>query len=177
MQMRIETSRLVLSRPCLVDFDDCRRYWSHPAIPWANGSVPDRESCWARLLRNDGHWNMLGFGLWMIREKGASKMIGEIGFCAALRETIPPFPEGPEFGVALGQSVRGNGYAFEAATAALLWADSIWPECDTFCMSASTNNPALKLVEKLGYLQEISGTYGDEPVLFLRRKSQENKCF
>jgi len=128
-------------------------------------------------MRNEGHWNMLGFGLWMIRERGASKMIGEVGFCAAYRETIPPLPEGPEFGVALTPSVRGNGFAFEAATAALLWADSIWQERDTVCMSASTNAPALQLVGKLGYLQEGSGSYRDEPVVFMRRKGSKNTCF
>jgi RimJ/RimL family protein N-acetyltransferase len=170
MEMKIETSRLTLTRACRVDFEDCRRYWSEPGIPWANGVNPDLESSWSRLLRNEGHWSMLGFGLWIIREKRTWNMIGEVGFCEAYREVIPPLPQGAEFGIALTPSARGMGFAFEAATAALSSCDSLWHEQHTVCMISSTNTPALQLVGKLGYRQDGSAVYRGEPIVFMRRR-------
>jgi RimJ/RimL family protein N-acetyltransferase len=170
MQPQLETARLTLTPALIDEFEDCVRYWTDPAIPWRNGLVPDRESCWTRFLKNHGHWQLLGFGLWMIREKGGSTPIGEVGFVTSNRETTPRFGSEPEFGIALIPSAHKKGFALEAASAALSWSASTWPGEDTICMTSTTNASSLRLLHKLHYQREGIGSYHNEPVFFLRRR-------
>jgi RimJ/RimL family protein N-acetyltransferase len=171
MKRQIETSRLVLTPAGIDDFDACVRYWSDPATPWPHGVTPDREHCWVRLLKNHGHWQLFGFGLWLIRDKQSSTLIGETGFMHAQRATCPARGDEPEFGVALLPVARRQGLATEAAMAAHSWCDAMLPGQQTVGMVAADNAPALRLTSRLGYRADGQGTYHGEPVVFLRRRS------
>jgi RimJ/RimL family protein N-acetyltransferase len=174
MKQQIETARLFLAPATIDDFGDCVRYWRAPAIPRPNGITPDRESCWARFLKNHGHWQLFGYGLWLIREKHTSTLIGEVGFVNAQRETCPLLGNDPEFGVVLLPTGQRQGFAWEAASAVHAWSDVRWPGRGTIGVTAATNAAALRLTGKLGYRPQGQGSYHGEAVVFLRRRSMHS---
>ncbi len=66
----IETARLILSGHHLEDFEGSRALWADPGVTRLIRDEPfAAEECWLRLLRYVGHWQLLGFGYWMAREK------------------------------------------------------------------------------------------------------------
>ncbi len=66
----IETARLILSGHRLEDFEGSRALWADPGVTRLIRDEPfAAEECWLRLLRYVGHWQLLGFGYWMAREK------------------------------------------------------------------------------------------------------------
>lgn len=92
----VETERLRLRGQRLDDFDKSAALWADPAVTrFIGGKASTREECWMRLLRNVGHWSLLGFGYWAVEEKSSGHMVGEIGFSEFKREIEPSFEASP----------------------------------------------------------------------------------
>ncbi|HVE07356.1 MAG TPA: GNAT family N-acetyltransferase [Paraburkholderia sp.] len=172
MKRQIETARLLLAPATIDDFDACMRYWSEPSIPWPHGVTPDREHGWVRFLKNHGHWQLFGFGPWLIWETRTSTLIGEVGFMNTQRETCPARGDEPEFGLVLLPSAQRQGFGQEAALAAHGWCDAMLPGQDTIGVLAATNTRALRLTGRLGYRADGQGSYHGDEVVFLRRRSR-----
>src|SRR4051812_38006112 len=86
----IETERLVLRGHQLSDFAECAAMWGDPQITRHISAAPfSAEAVWARLLRYRGHWALLGFGLWVAREKSSGRFVGEVGMADFKREIVP----------------------------------------------------------------------------------------
>ena len=62
---------------------------------------------------------------------------------------------------------QGRGFAHEALSAVLDWADQTIPR--TVCMISPDNAPSLKLAGKLGYTEYAQTTYKDHPIILLAR--------
>jgi RimJ/RimL family protein N-acetyltransferase len=90
------------------------------------------------------NWLLRGHGLWAVERRADTETIGFvlIGF--------KPGDHEPELGYMLVERARGNGYAFEAARAALRFAaDS--PGFDTLVSTIDPgNDTSLQLALKLG---------------------------
>ena len=69
-------------------------------------------------MRYVGHWALLGYGYWAVRDKLSGEYLGSIGFSNFLRD-ITPALDAPEMGWTLVSSAHGKGYATEALRAAL----------------------------------------------------------
>ncbi len=163
----IETERLTLRVHRVADFDECAAMWGDPEVTRHIGGKPStREECWARLLRYAGHWSLLGFGFWVIREKATGRFAGEVGFADFKREMEPAFGDAPECGWVLAPWAHGKGYATEAVKAALAWMG----KKRTVCMINPPNAASLRVAEKCGY-QEFTRTkyHGEDVILFERR--------
>src|ERR1700749_5163245 len=120
----IETERLRLRAHPTHDLGGGGAMWGDPVVTRYIGGKPfTREEVWARLLRYAGHWAMLGFGYWVVRDAQSGRFVGEVGFADYHREIEPSLLGTPEVGWALDPSVHGRGYATEAVRAALGWAD------------------------------------------------------
>jgi RimJ/RimL family protein N-acetyltransferase len=166
----IETDRLILRPHVLEDFDDSYALWSDEIVTRFIGGKPfSREDVWSRLLRYVGHWTLLGYGYWAIREKDSGRFVGEIGFADYQREIDPPLGDAPEIGWALMPSMHGFGYATEAVRGALTWADATWPGRDTVCIIAPDNVPSRRVAAKCGYVEERQTTYKGNPTGVFRR--------
>ena len=75
----LETERLILRGHRLEDFDDSFALWSDPKVTRYTGNKPaSREEVWNRLLRYVGHWALLGYGFWNVRERGSDRFVGEV---------------------------------------------------------------------------------------------------
>lgn len=165
----IETERLRLRGHELRDFDNSAAMWADENVTRFIGGKPSsREDSWRRFQTYVGHWALMGHGFWLIEEKASGRFVGEGGFGTFKREIEPPF-EAPEQGWALAPHAHGQGYAFEAMSAAVRWGEQHFGRSDFVCLIAPENAPSLKLAEKLGYRAYGSSPYRGEASVQLRR--------
>jgi RimJ/RimL family protein N-acetyltransferase len=142
----LRTDRLTL-RP--FQDDDIDAYAAMCADPevmrylGSNGPV-SREEAWRQMAMLTGHWELRGFGMWALEEIETGRFVGRVGL---------HFPEGwpePEVGWALAREAWGNGYATEAARAALDHAFEVlaWPRA--ISLIAPANHRSIAVAERLG---------------------------
>jgi RimJ/RimL family protein N-acetyltransferase len=166
----IETERLILTGPTSTDLADCVAAWSDPEVVRHLGGVPfSEEDTWGRLLRNLGHWQLLGYGTWMVRDR-AGGFVGEIGFFD-LHRTITPALEVPEMGWVLAKHAHGKGYATEAVQAAIRWGAKHIASRTYSCMIDVDNVASQRVAAKCGFRERARSVYKGAPVILLRRES------
>jgi RimJ/RimL family protein N-acetyltransferase len=120
-------------------------------------------------MRYFGHWPALGFGFWAVVQKQTDHYLGEIGM-ADFHRGIAQVPDGsPEFGWVLGPSAHGKGYATEAMTAIVAWADRNLAASASYCLIDPQNQPSLKLANKMGFSQIAEVSYHTMPSVVFRR--------
>lgn len=173
MSVAIETPRLRLSPHVATDFDESAAMWAHAEVTRFIGGRPaTRSESWARLLRYAGHWALLGFGYWAVRESVSGRFVGEVGFADFQRDMTPSFEGVPEMGWALAPWAHGQGFATEACEAALAWGERRFGAGRIVCMIDPANTPSLKVAEKLGFREYARTIYGGAPTLLFERTIQ-----
>jgi len=166
----IYTERLSLRLPTLGDFEESAAMWSDQGVVRHIGGRPfTREESWLRLLRHVGHWQLLGFGFWVVRERNGGEYVGEVGLGDFRRETTPSFLGDPEIGWVLARNAHGQGYATEAARAALEWMRVRHRFERTVCMIEPGNAPSLGVAAKCGFREFARTTYKNAAVMLLER--------
>lgn len=154
----LHTERLTLTPVSHTDFDDLVHMWADPEVTrYISGQPMPAEDVWLRLLRDIGHWQVLGFGNWVIRDEVQS-LVGSVGLFDYRRALSPPF-SAPEVGWALMPDFHGKGMAREAVGAALHHADTVLDFERTQCMISVPNTPSIKLAEALGFRHYAQGLY------------------
>lgn len=172
---QLETPRLILRGHVLDDFNLIAALWADPDMVRFIGGVPStREASWTRLLRYVGHWQLMGFGYWVIIEKATGEFVGEIGFADFQREMQPSMDNKAEMGWVLSPNFHGKGYAREASEAALAWAEGNISR-QVCCIIAPENAPSIRLAEKNGFVAQTDTTYQGAPVRLYTRPLSLNK--
>ena len=168
----IITDRLLLNKHTREDFDDCAKLWSNPVVTRYIGGEPlDIEASWAKFLRSVGHWLVMGFGYWAVREKTTGLLVGEVGFGHYKRPITKAFSDTPEVGWVLNPAFHGQGYATEAVSAILDWGDQHLPSKRTVCLIDPDNAASIRLAQKMGYSEFGRELYHDEiNILFERHQ-------
>lgn len=168
MDRIIQTPRLVLRPHTRADFDESAAMWGDPEVTRFIGGKPcTREDAWARLLRNVGHWDVLGFGYWVVRD-AAGRFVGEVGFADFQRETEPRL-DAPEAGWVLARWAQGQGFATEAVRAILAWGERHFGSPRSCCIIDPGNAPSVQVAEKCGFVKIADGSYRDAPTLVFAR--------
>jgi RimJ/RimL family protein N-acetyltransferase len=167
----IDTERLTMRVPALGDFADSASMWGNPEV---TRHIGERRPCteeevWARLHRYVGHWALLGFGFWTVREKATGAFVGEVGWASFRRAMDPPLGDTPEIGWVLSPAAHGRGYATEAARAALAWADARFGSGRRVCIIAPDNLRSIRVAEKCGFCERARATYKGNPAVVLER--------
>jgi RimJ/RimL family protein N-acetyltransferase len=144
--------------------------WADPAVVrYVGGKPSTREEAWSRLLRYAGHWSLLGFGYWVVRETATGRFVGDVGLADFQREVEPSLNGAPESGWVLAQWAHGKGFATEAVRAVLAWAGENLGAPRTVCMIDPGNAASMHVAEKCGYREWKRTTYkGADVVLFER---------
>ncbi len=143
--------------------------WADPAVTRYIGGRPfSREETWARLLRYIGHWEALGYGFWAVEEKATGEYAGDLGFADFHREIEPPI-DVPEAGWAFRSEVHGRGYATEALTAAVAWADVHLAAPRLACIVDPPNTASFRVAAKCGFRECRRAIYRGEPIVLLDR--------
>jgi RimJ/RimL family protein N-acetyltransferase len=166
----IETERLRLRGHGPGDLEACAAMWGDPIVARFIGGRPStREETWGRLLRYAGLWAFLGFGYWAAEDKADGRYVGDVGFADFKREIVPSMDGVPETGWAFSPSVHGRGYATEAVSATLSWADERFAA--SVCIIDPENLASIRVGLKCGY-QEIARTsYRGDPTIMYRRQA------
>ncbi|MEL7474863.1 MAG: GNAT family N-acetyltransferase [Cyanobacteria bacterium J06555_12] len=103
-----------------------------------------REESWKSMACLTGHWHLKGYGLWVVELKDTSQFIGRVGLYN---------PEGwptVEIGWGLSPEHWGQGFAIEAATAALHWAFSELEVSSLISIIHPENAASIKIARRLG---------------------------
>ncbi len=171
---QLHTDRLVLRPHSVSDFDDSAGLWADPAVVrHISGNPSTREESWSRLLRSAGHWQMLGFGYWVVRLRNTEAFLGEVGFANFQRSIEPRLDGKPEAGWVFTTSSQGQGYAREAVTRMLEWADKELVANSTACIIDPDHRRSISLAQSMGYRQSHETLYHDEPTVVFTREKPE----
>jgi len=155
MVPRIETERLILREWRAGDFDAFAEMMANPDVTrYVTGAPLSRDDSWRSMAMMIGHWGLRGYGNWAIERKMDGAFIGRAGLWN---------PAGwlrLELGWLLGRPYWGQGYATEAARAALDRAFLDMPLESVASLIDPANAPsqavARRLGETRGPLQEFS---------------------
>lgn len=165
----LTTARLTLAPHRPSDLDEMAEMITDPAFAAQVGvPVATREEVWHRLLRYIAHWQVMGFGHWVVRETASGVYLGEIGLMESRRATTPSFEGTPEAAWGFRPSTHGRGYAREACAAMLGWADG-QGIARTVCIISPGNAPSIRLAGRLGYTPAGEVEYRDAPIPFFER--------
>lgn len=143
----IETGRLILRAPSLADLDAYAGFLASQRATPADDPLT-RHTAWLGMCADLGHWQMRGYGFWMIEEKSSGATAGMTGFF---------HPEGwpeAELGWTLFNGFERRGLAIEAARRAreFAYADLGWKRL--ISVIAPDNARSIALAEKLGATHE-----------------------
>ena len=164
----LETDRLTLHAPTLDDLADATAMWADPEIVRHIGGKPfTPEETWSRLLRYVGHWELLGYGMWMARDK-AGAFVGEVGLFDLHREMTPAL-DIPEVGWVLARGTHGRGYATEAVRTVLAWGDAHFGPRAFSCIIDVDNHASHRVAEKCGFHSQGTAIYKGSRVIVYRR--------
>lgn len=170
----LDSERLRLRGHSVTDFPACAAMWADPVVTRQLGRKPfTEEESWTRLLRYVGHWELLGFGYWVVEEKASAKFVGEVGFANYKRDMESPVKQLPEIGWVLAAWAHGKGYATEAALAAIRWGDEHFSPSRTTCIVSPDNLASIRVAEKCGYRDLQLTLYKGQPTMvFVREAGQ-----
>ncbi|ABD53670.1 GNAT family N-acetyltransferase [Jannaschia sp. CCS1] len=152
------SERLTLRGPSPSDFEAIAAFRASDRARFVGGPSSKAES-WQYLAGLIGHWDMRGYGRWIITETGYEETaLGIVG---------PHYPYDwpePELAWTLFEGAEGKGYAFEAARLARDYAYQTldWETAVSFV--APDNTRSLALAQKLGcgpdgtFTHEVFGT-------------------
>ena len=153
----LETKRLVLRAPKASDFDAYAAFCASERSVGVGGPYT-RDQSFQRITALVGHWQMRGFGRWMIADKSSDAPLGVTGVY---------FPESwpePEIAWSVFAGAEGKGVALEAATRAREYAFGKlgWSTVISCVMPENTRSVAL--AERMGCTFEgvfAHETHGD----------------
>ncbi|MDI7861026.1 GNAT family N-acetyltransferase [Rhizobiaceae bacterium n13] len=165
----IETERLILRPHRLSDLEACVEMSKDEAVVRYISGVPlPKEQTWVRMLRWVGMWHYLGYGFLAVEEKETGRFIGEAGFQEMHRDMVPSIEGTLEAGWVLTPDVHGRGYATEALTALIAWAETHFPGKTMSCIIDPRNEPSLRVAAKLGFRELARTNYNGEVIVLSR---------
>lgn len=143
----IETQRLVLRAPVESDADAMAPMWQDQAVTRyiGDGSVRSVERVRESTQKRITHLQRMGTTLLTVERVGTHEIIGDCGVC-------PVDWTGPDYELAyrFKQSAWGNGYATEAARAALDHAFAATSLDKVVGMTHPDNTASMRVLEKIG---------------------------
>ncbi len=142
----LSTARLRLRPHTLADLD------AHAAIVadeevmryMGAGGPVGRDVAWRQLALHLGQWALLGYGMWAVELRAERRLIGSVGFLN------PEGWPGCELAWMLARSAWGQGYAFEAATAARAFGRDALGIAQPISLIREANTRSIRLAGKLG---------------------------
>ena len=170
----IRTERLTLTPVAATDFDDLTQMWAEEGVTrYISGQPMSSEDVWLRLLRDIGHWQVLGYGNWVLRDHDET-LVGSVGLFDYRRDLSPPFMA-PEIGWAMTPPFHGKGLGREAVTAVLDYADIVLGFERTACMISHPNTPSIKLAEAVGFRHYGQGLHKGSTLGLYERQRPSTK--
>jgi RimJ/RimL family protein N-acetyltransferase len=138
---RLETDRLVLRAFREDDLDAWAGFMADRETMRFLGGPMTRGNAWRAMATTLGHWALKGYGMWAVERKNDGALIGRVGLLQ------PEGWTGLEVGWTLGRGYWGQGFATEAAAAAMRYAFLTRPD-DRVVSNIDAGNIASQAVAK-----------------------------
>jgi len=168
----LETPRLRLRGSRAGDLDAQWATMTDPEVVRHLGGPASREETWRKILGSPGLWALLGYGYWVVEGREDGAYLGQIGFADFKRDMSPSIENIPEMGWIMARQAQGQGYATEAALAALAWADEALGGGEIVAIISHENAPSIRIAEKAGFTAREEAVYKGEPILLFRRPAR-----
>jgi RimJ/RimL family protein N-acetyltransferase len=138
------TNRLILRYPDIGDFDAYAAFMSDERTARFVGGVQSRSVAWRGFLALAGAWELQGFSMFSVVLRDTGEWIGRVG---------PWMPEGwpgTEVGWGIAAEYWNQGFATEAATAAIDWAFDALQWREVIHVIDPENGASIAVARKLG---------------------------
>ena len=164
----LETDRLYLRMFRESDLDAYAEMCADPEVMKYLGPGPmNRSEAWRNMALVVGHWALRGFGLWAVEERSSGELVGRVGCWR------PEGWPGMEIGWTLRRASWGQGFATEAAKAALRYAFNVLGQKHVISLIHPDNTPSIRVARRIGQRlegrNEVMGStvlvYGARPAL------------
>jgi RimJ/RimL family protein N-acetyltransferase len=148
-EVQLETDRLIMRMWRDEDFEAYARMTGDAEVmKYLGGKPMDRAEAWHHMAFLVGHWELRGYGHWVVEEKATGEFVGRIGFMNP--EGWPAF----EIGWTLAREFWGRGYASEGARRALAYAFDELDKAHVISLIDPRNTNSIKVAERLGEKEE-----------------------
>ena len=163
----LHTERLTLREYRREDFDAFAAHLADP-VSAAHLVQADRNAAWRIFCSQAGLWLLHGAGWWAVEEKATGRLVGSVG--AFFREGSTVM----ELGWNTYRAFWGQGFANEAAAAALHHALEIRREPKVRALITSANESSLRVARCLGMAYEAdTEIYGKAVGMYTRVRAEE----
>ena len=134
------------------------KHWEAYAAAWADQRMTQfispeprsRQESWMKFLQGAGMWPVLGYGYLAFCDRISGEYLG-LGGLGQFERGIAGLEGHVEAGWAFGYAHWGKGYATEAMSAVLGWADTNLPSPEIRCIIDIENTASMRVGEKLGF--------------------------
>ena len=123
----------------------------------------DRDAKLGRILNYTGHWQLMGYGYWLVEERVTGRFAGEVGFADFKREIAEHMRDVPEAGWVLAPHAHGKGYATEAVEAMLRWGDEHLSSARSVCIVTEQNAPSIRIAERAATVRAAAPSIWTRP--------------
>ena len=140
----LHTARLTLRPTAMADFERWCDFLSDEETARFIGGVQGPAQVWRTMMTMAGSWTMTGVGMFSVIETATGRWLGRVG---------PWSPEGwpgTEVGWSLHRDSHGQGYALEAAVAAIDYAFDVLGWDEVIHCIAPENLASARLAERIG---------------------------
>lgn len=169
----LTTDRLELWQPQIGDLADLFDLtFAEETRRFLGSFVPSRMDAFNRLHRNAGSWSLWGYGTFMVRLKGESRIIANCGVFRSHRGfgAEQGLDDVPEAGWIVHKDYWGQGIAREAMEAALAWFDAVHGPQRVACMIEQGHGASDRLAQRLGFARYgLQQNEGAAPIVLYER--------
>ena len=160
----LQTERLLLREFRREDFDAFAAHLADP-VSAAHLVPADRQTAWRIFCSSAGLWLIHGAGWWAVEERRTGQLVGTVG--AFFREDSPVM----ELGWNTYRAFWGQGYANEAAAAALHHSFEMRSEPKVRALISATNESSLRVARRLGLAYEAESEVNGKAVgIYVRKR-------
>ena len=146
-EFRLETERLLLRAWRAADLDPFAAICADPQVMATLGPVMSRAAAAALIARVTASEAQDGHTFWALERREDAALIG---WCGVIRGSVGPVAGQAEIGWRLARAAWGNGYATEAAQAALDWLFAHVPGAAAWAITHTGNHRSRAVMERLG---------------------------
>jgi RimJ/RimL family protein N-acetyltransferase len=155
----LETERLRLRFWRESDVDPLLAFYRDPQSAAVYGEDIRRSDVWRRMALAIGHWQLRGFGPWVLEDKATNKQAGLGGLW------VPDGWGDVEVGYGITPEFRGQGYAVEAARCVRDYGYREKGLKRLVSYIEPQNKASLRVAEKLGAVRDGEFLLNDKPHL------------
>ncbi len=158
---RLQTPRLVMREWRESDLDAHAAMSADPEVQRHLEGVLDRAQSWRSMALSSGHWALRGYGSWVVERKSDGVVLGRVGLWN------PEGWFGVEVGWKLARHAWGEGYATEAAAAAITWAFANLDLDQVISVVNPENTASIRVAQRLGMTKSHDADLHRQPVTIM----------